>query len=115
MTKGAAATSGGQPAERAESSPAKIRTLTLRGDHGQCAACREYFNSTHAFDKHRVGRYTPMERRCLNPDEMRAKGMSLSSAGFWISKPRELHGNAVSTSPRMRSSRDIEGAATTHA
>src|SRR6202020_1599788 len=93
------------------------KTLTLRGDHGQCAACREYFNSTYAFDAHRTGRYTPMERRCLSPDEMRSKGMSLSSTGFWISKPRlaalqprPSTGNAVSTSPVMRISRDIEGA-----
>jgi hypothetical protein len=83
------------------------KTLTLRGQHGQCAACREYFNSTYAFDKHRVGRYTPMERRCLSPDEMRAKGMVVNSTGFWVS-----HAQADSSAPGMRSSRDIEGAAT---
>jgi hypothetical protein len=105
---------GSHAADKAESSPTKTRTLTLRGAHGQCAACREYFNSTHAFDAHRAGRYTPMERRCLTPDQMRAKGMAVSSTGFWVSEPRPkgATGNAVSSSAVMRRSRDIEGAAT---
>jgi hypothetical protein len=109
-----------KPHQAAASSQHK--TLTLRGDRGQCAACREYFNSTYAFDKHRVGRYSPMaaapgsslERRCLNPSEMRAKGMSLSSTGFWITKPRSARSfaDADSTRTAVRSSRDVEGAAT---
>jgi hypothetical protein len=57
---------------------------TLRGDHCQCPACGEYFNSTRAFDKHRTGTYTPMQRRCLSPDEMRAKGMLVSARGWWL-------------------------------
>jgi hypothetical protein len=124
MTNNTAAPHGAKDSLQ-NKAPLRVRqTLTLRGDRGQCAACREYFNSTYAFDKHRVGRYTPMERRCLNPSEMRAKGMVISSPGFWISKPRSEaapssqeaapsggHGNALSTSPVMRISRDIEGAA----
>jgi hypothetical protein len=39
-----------------------------------CPTCLEPFQSQGLFDKHRVGRYEPMERRCLTPDEMRAKG-----------------------------------------
>ena len=29
--------------------------MKLTGDRNQCQACKEYFNSTHAFDKHRTG------------------------------------------------------------
>jgi hypothetical protein len=112
MTKSEAAPSAGKSAERAEQTTTK--TLTLRGDHGQCAACRQYFNSTYVFDKHRVGRYTPAERRCLNPSEMRSKGMTVNSAGFWITKPRSARSfaDADSTRTAVRSSRDVEGAAT---
>jgi hypothetical protein len=57
----------------------------LRGDHSQCPGCGEYFNSTYAFDKHRTGRYAPMQRRCLSLDEMRALGMVISATGWWLS------------------------------
>ena len=39
-----------------------------------CPTCREPFQSQSLFDAHRVGKYDPDERRCLTPDEMRAKG-----------------------------------------
>jgi hypothetical protein len=60
----------------------------LRGDHCLCRACSEYFNSTGMFDRHRVGRYSPMERRCLSPLEMRAKGYLQNDSGFWIRSKR---------------------------
>jgi len=45
-------------------------------------ACSLYFNSTSAFDRHRIG---PMHgRRCLTVDEMLAKGMERNAAGFWM-------------------------------
>ena len=51
----------------------------LRGDRCRCRACGEYVNSTSAFDRHRVGAYdltAPKHgRRCLTPDEMRARRM----------------------------------------
>jgi len=58
-------------------------TRVLGGDHCECPACGEYFNSTYAFDTHRTGAWTL--RRCLTPDEMRAKGMAVSSTGWWLS------------------------------
>ena len=39
-----------------------------------CSVCKEPFLSQGLFDQHRVGKYSPDERRCLTPDEMRAKG-----------------------------------------
>lgn len=54
----------------------------LRGDRNQCQGCKAYFNSTHAFEKHRVGEHGK-DRRCLNADEMRAKGMVLGDDEFW--------------------------------
>jgi len=56
---------------------------TLRGDHCLCCACGAYFNSTHAFDRHRRG--TPgVDRRCLSAQEMQFAGMSVSDSGWWI-------------------------------
>jgi hypothetical protein len=40
-----------------------------------CATCGEPFQSQGLFDQHRVGPFEPPgQRRCLTPDEMRAKG-----------------------------------------
>ena len=64
----------------------------LRGDRCRCATCGEYFNSTFAFDRHRVGGYQtatkPSTRRCLTVAEMAAKGMSVNPAGFWVTETR---------------------------
>ena len=54
----------------------------LKGDRNQCTACHHYFNSIGAFEKHRTGKMD--SRRCLTPDEMQDKGMSVNQAGFWI-------------------------------
>lgn len=66
-------------------------TKVLRGDRNQCPGCGEYFNSTFAFEKHRTGQHG-VDRRCLTPEEMRAKGMDMNAAGFWVSAamPSEL-------------------------
>jgi hypothetical protein len=49
--------------------------------------CGERFKSVTGFDRHRVG---PGEaRRCLTPDEMRARGMTLNAHGQWITETRE--------------------------
>jgi hypothetical protein len=57
-------------------------TLILRGDHCRCSICGAFFNSTRAFDKHRVGEWA--RRRCLAPEDMAAKGMSISRSGWWV-------------------------------
>ena len=56
--------------------------VTLRGDRNQCAGCGELFNSTHAFEKHRVGDHG-IDRRCLTVAEMDAKRMVKGGDGFW--------------------------------
>jgi hypothetical protein len=60
----------------------------LSGDKNQCPTCHHYFNSSFAFGRHRVGEFNPNTRRCLTPEEMRAKGMLISSTGFWITEAR---------------------------
>jgi len=62
----------------------------LTGSRCLCRGCGEYFNSVHAFDRHRVCG-SPTVRRCLTADEMAGAGMSVNSSGFWISKPRPEH------------------------
>jgi hypothetical protein len=54
----------------------------LTGDHCFCSVCGEYFNSTRAFDKHRVGSW--LTRRCRTPGEMLEVGMVTSSTDWWI-------------------------------
>lgn len=56
--------------------------MKLSGDRNQCQGCKEYFNSTHAFDKHRAGEHGA-NRHCLTTDQMQAKGMILGDDGFW--------------------------------
>jgi len=57
--------------------------IPLHGDHNECPGCGLLFNSTHAFDKHRVGPHGA--RRCLTPEEMMAKGM-VQRGIWWISE-----------------------------
>jgi hypothetical protein len=56
--------------------------MKLTGDRNQCQGCKEYFNSTHAFDKHRAGEHG-INRHCLDTAEMLAKGMFMGQDGFW--------------------------------
>jgi hypothetical protein len=46
-----------------------------------CVACGLDFASVAAFDRHRVGRHDPDERRCLDLPEILAAGMELDSRG----------------------------------
>lgn len=65
---------------------------TLTGDRNQCPTCKEYFNSTSAFDKHRTGDHGK-DRRCITKDQMEAKGMILGSDGFWRGKAMQYKFN----------------------
>jgi len=58
--------------------------MKVTGNRNQCRGCGEYFNSNGAFDHHRIGQYSPKERRCMTVDEMLADGMSKNDGGFWI-------------------------------
>jgi hypothetical protein len=68
---------------------ADIGRPRLRGDRCQCPTCREYFNSTYAFDRHRVGQFG-LDRRCLTSAEMLSKGMAKNAAGFWVGQRMPL-------------------------
>ena len=57
--------------------------MRLTGARNQCQGCKEFFNSTAAFDKHRVGQHG-VDRHCLTEPEMLDKGMAKSSTGFWV-------------------------------
>lgn len=64
--------------------------MKLTGDHNQCQGCKEHFNSTLAFDKHRHGDFGNYDnpRRCLTPTQMAAIGMAKNSTGWWVTKLR---------------------------
>ncbi len=64
----------------------------LRGSRNQCPTCSEYFNSNKAFDRHRFGNPGSLNRRCRTPAELLAKGWSLNSSGFWITKTNQHKG-----------------------
>ena len=61
----------------------------LVGDQNQCPTCKEYFNSVHAFDKHRKGKHG-IDRHCLTIPEMLAKGMDKNAEGFWIGSKMDI-------------------------
>ena len=69
--------------------------MKLTGDRNQCRMCGEAFNSTSAFDKHRVGEFG-VDRRCRTAVEMREIGMVLRDNGFWVGSVRD-----VDTIPRV--------------
>ncbi len=48
-----------------------------------CTACGHDFAGLTYFEQHRVGRYEPLERRCLDEDEMQAAGLSQNADGRW--------------------------------
>lgn len=60
-----------------------METKTLMGDRNQCQGCKVYFNSTSAFEKHRVGEFGK-DRRCRTEQEMIDIGMGVNQAGFWV-------------------------------
>jgi hypothetical protein len=56
--------------------------MKLNGNRCKCGGCDRYFNSVHAFDRHRSGK--PAERVCLDPESL---GMVLNSSRAWITAP----------------------------
>ena len=75
--------------------------MKLSGDRNQCQGCKVYFNSTAAFDKHRVGEFGG-GRRCLSEDEMLAKRMDRNAFGFWVGSRMPVAG-----SPYWQNSGDL--------
>jgi hypothetical protein len=62
-----------------------MNSKLLTGCRCQCSGCDEHFNSLAAFDKHRTGAFGK-DRRCMTPEQMQAKGMSVTLRGWWITK-----------------------------
>lgn len=58
---------------------------TYAGKQNHCTlpGCCNTFSTPAVGDLHRVGPFLPGQRRCLTPDEMRAKGMQQGSDGVW--------------------------------
>jgi hypothetical protein len=54
----------------------------------ECAGCGYDFTSVKLFDRHRVGRHEPDERRCLTVDEMEQKGWQFDSRSRWSDPAR---------------------------
>jgi hypothetical protein len=48
-----------------------------------CRICRRDFSSLKAFDRHRVGRYEPLGRRCLDSTELVKAGFRRNGRGRW--------------------------------
>ena len=61
---------------------------TLGEEHNQCPACSAYFNSTYAFDMHRIGEFG-RNRRCMTETEMLNAGMGLNKTKWWVSALQE--------------------------
>lgn len=60
----------------------------LTASRCRCSACGELFNFVRAFDSHRTGGYSPLQRRCRSREEMLAIGMSCNPDRFWITESR---------------------------
>jgi hypothetical protein len=58
-----------------------------RIQHCTVPGCHQTFTGTYTGDMHRVGvigvKEGPNRRRCLSPDEMRAKGLVQNDEGQW--------------------------------
>ena len=64
------------------SSSLGTRTARLTGNRCLCRGCGQAFNSLSGFERHRVGDYG-VDRRCLAPGDLSAKGWSRNAKGFW--------------------------------
>jgi len=70
--------------------------MKLKGQMSLCRKCGVVFNSTRAFDKHRIGEHG-VSRRCMTEEEMLAKGMAVNARGLWVTALRATPGEGWST------------------
>ena len=54
-----------------------------------CAMCKQTFTTVRAFDLHRTGSFRQRSRRCMDEQEMRARGMTRNRKGWWIAATRD--------------------------
>jgi hypothetical protein len=75
-------------------------------DKCRCSICGEYFNSSGAFGRHRVGPFAPIgkpeTRRCLSVEEMLAKDFFKKSSGHWARGKRPANAVAIRQVGRFR-------------
>lgn len=57
-------------------------------DHCWCPECGLYFNSTFAFDNHRVRNPGLPEKRCLSSADLRQRGWGQKTSGHWHTPSR---------------------------
>jgi hypothetical protein len=70
-----------------------------------CPGCGLDFSSVSAFDKHRVGRHDPDERRCLDVGEIHDAGMELDPRGRYrinLTEADQERLSALKGSPEKR-------------
>ena len=60
-------------------------------DRCKCTLCGKYFNSTSAFDKHKVGKIGTTTRRCKTESEMLQGGMVTNKTGHWTRGKNPLY------------------------
>jgi hypothetical protein len=60
------------------------RNPKLSATNCECMTCGEVFKSEAGFNKHRVGKYKPYDRRCLTVPEMTAIGMVRNDKHLWV-------------------------------
>jgi len=61
----------------------------------ECGECGLDFSSVEAFDKHRVGRHEPLERRCLSLEELKERGFAQDARGRWTIPARAARARAA--------------------
>jgi hypothetical protein len=59
-----------------------------RAARNGCSGCGQDFTSVELFDRHHVGSFEPLERRCLTIEEMRSKGWQQDVRGRWMDPAR---------------------------
>lgn len=62
-----------------------------------CSTCGCFFTGTTGFDKHRIGKHEPYERRCMTAAEMQAAGL-VERDGIW-GKPGMADGHWAKAEP----------------
>jgi hypothetical protein len=55
------------------------------GSTNECHFCGQFFAGPKPYDRH----FHPDDATCLTPEALRAAGLQLSDAGFWIA-PRSV-------------------------
>jgi hypothetical protein len=73
--------------------------VKLRGDRNECPTCGALFDTSEAFDAHRVGNFAtrskPNTRRCLSATEMHYAGFRQNRDGFLLTEVEHKYRPAI--------------------